>query len=556
VTQTPLHQLTTLTLLCQLVPAVAMVQPQTTLDLLFNAEQRRHTTTRPPAPPLQARDLAPGGSPETIDTAAMDSPQSTFAEQQANEWQELLLRQLQHLHAAPANAQPQPWDAEVAPGDLLSMFAYTDANSARQAYMLAKAACELCTEEKFARALPLLKEACRLMPSNSALHMELAMAYNAVGKQEHACNVYEKSLALKSDQRPALHNLAYTYKRLGRISEAISCYDSLLRNDPADADAHFGKGLALLSSGNWEDGWPEHGWIWQRQGPVPLWKQRISEPEWDGSDITDKTVLLTWEGGAGDTFQFIRLAQLVKARGAQKVIVAVQPFLKNILSRCPGIDEIIGLSSDNQIPAFDVHASLLSVPRAVNLKPQEVPTAPYIHIDQEVVAEWQNKLASDTNLKVGLCWQSGTAYHTPHLRAAAKMRSMSLADLAPLANMPGVSFYSLQQGATPEELTAFPGINVPEEKRRGFVDTAGIMSALDIIISVDTGVVHLAGALGKDVLLPLPEPADWRWMIDRTDTPWYPTMRLLRQSAGEEGWKSVVERLREALVERATTARP
>jgi hypothetical protein len=269
--------------------------------------------------------------------------------------------------------------------------------------------------------------------------------------------------------------------------------------------------------------------------------RNFPQPQWDGSPLEGRTILIHAEQGLGDTIQFIRYAPLVKRRGGT-VIVECQPVLSQLLAGCPGIDRLIAQGSP--LPAFDVHVPLLSLPRIFGTTLADVPAeVPYLFADAALIERWRDELAGVPGVKIGIAWQGNTRF------PADCMRSIPLTHFAPLAQVDGVRLFSLQKGPGREQLAAtaayLPVIDLADrldEKAGGFMDTAAVVKNLDLIITSDTAIAHLAGALGVPVWVGLALGADWRYLLGREDSPWYPTMRLFRQTRLGD-WDGVFERI-------------
>ena len=249
-----------------------------------------------------------------------------------------------------------------------------------------------------------------------------------------------------------------------------------------------------------------------------------------------KRIILLSENGLGDVIQYVRFARTVKEMGARVVVLTSKPLF-NLFKLCPYIDDVI--LPRTPMGNYDYITSLQSVPALTHLTLKTLPNKPYIFADQQLVAEWKQKIAQDTNFKIGLCWASGgDLYHVPQGR-----RDIPLHELKPLAELPNVSFYSLQKGPGEEQLINAPFTIIAfkdlDTEHGGFMDTVALMKNMDLIISVDTSVGHLAGALGVPTFLMLPFASDIRWMIGRSDCPWYPTVTLFRQPKPYD-WKTVV----------------
>lgn len=403
----------------------------------------------------------------------------------------------------------------------------------------------LVEKERYKEAIPHFEKAIQLIPTDIQLAFEYANALNTINETEKALTVYEKLLEKRPHDSGILYNTAYTLKKLGRIDNALHYYQATLQKNPHHVEAHFSLGLAYLAQGDFKKGWPEYEWRWQRN--TQQMKRNFRQPQWDGTPLQGKTILLHAEQGLGDTLQFIRYAKLVKEQYGGTVIVAVQKPLLDIISRCcPYIDQVTLLS---QLPAhFDVHAPLMSLPLILGTHLETVPVEiPYIIPDPTLVGQWHEKLKNDSNLKIGICWQGNSKYSTPFLRAVVAAKSLAMQKFAPLAAIPGISLYSLQRETGIEQLQHMSeGFNLHifdqdfDQTNGRFMDTAAVMKQLDLVITIDTSTAHLAGAIGIPVWVMLPEPADWRWMFKRTDSPWYPkNMRLFRQPSSGD-WDTVI----------------
>lgn len=385
-------------------------------------------------------------------------------------------------------------------------------------------------------------------PTHSQLLLEYANTLNLHYSQEVAYEIYQAIQESGVDSLSVMYNIAYTLKKLDKLDEAIKTCKQVIARSKDYAQAHFALGTTYLTLGNFTEGWKEYEWRW-KQGTM---HERIfSQPLWDGSNLTGKTLYLHAEQGLGDTFQFIRYAKVAKDKGAY-VIAAVQPCLVKIIALCPYIDKVIELGP---IPkTFDAQAALMTVPHILNTQENTIPSMhPYLFAKQELIEFWKEKLSTDKKFKIGICWQGNPNYSTHFLRMAVTSKSMRPALFAPLGTIPEVSIYSLQkEHATNMDETVPEGFiihhfddNFDRDHGR-FMDTAALMKNLDLVITVDTSIAHLAGGLGIPVWVILPKPADWRWLLDRTDSPWYPTMRLYRQKVTGT-WTHVIDEIYDAL---------
>ncbi len=416
-----------------------------------------------------------------------------------------------------------------------------DANNIDAALTVARL---LCEQEQFENALPYFERFLQKNPQDANVRFEYANTLNTTNHLEKAVEIYFDLLKGNPTGVGILYNTAYTLKKMGRIEEAMPYYEAVLKHKPDHAEAHFSLGLAYLASGDFKNGWPEYEWRWQRN--TQLTPRNFTHPQWDGSSLNGKTILLHAEQGLGDTFQFVRYVKHLKNLYNVTIIFASQRPLQTFISRCcPYIDQVVTLDA---VPAdFDVHAPLLTLPLLLKSDEKTIPRdIPYITPDPTLVEFWKRRLQKDTQLKVGICWQGNNKYSTPFLRAVVAAKSAALATFAQLGSVKGVTFYSLQRETGVDQLNTlsddFKLVTFEEnfdQSRGRFMDTAAVIKNLDLVISVDTSICHLSAAIGTPVWTLLPEPADWRWMIKRTDTPWYPNMRLFRQTKHGD-WDTVI----------------
>jgi Flp pilus assembly protein TadD len=456
-------------------------------------------------------------------------------------------------------------------------------------------------------ALRLLSEALRINSSSADAMSNLGLALQATGRCDEAIASYRNALRLKPDHPEILYNLGNACLELGRIAEALSSYDSVLAiapghvgalvnrgnallrfNRPVEAianydaalaampghpqiltnrgharrrldrprealadftaalaaapqfaEAHFEAAMTHLALGDFDAGWQAYEWRW-KTAAFAGYRRQSATPPWLGDQpISDKTILLEAEQGFGDTIQFIRYAPLLTGRGA-KVICAVQPELQPLLSQLEGITLT---ASGEPLAAFDLHCPLLSLPLAFRTRPATIPASvPYLTAAEDRLAYWRDRLPPGRR-RVGFVW-SGSPSHKNDLN-----RSIALARLAALFRDPPVRCFSLQsdlRAADGEVLAGLPHLVDLGRGIRDFADTAAIIALLDVVISVDTAVAHLAGAMGKPVVILLPYAADFRWMRNRDDTPWYPTAKLFRQPSFGD-WDSVIARVADEL---------
>jgi tetratricopeptide (TPR) repeat protein len=371
------------------------------------------------------------------------------------------------------------------------------------------------------------------------------MAYNNLGSAlrlqgnlDEAAASYREALRIKPDFIAAMNNLGTALRDKGNLEEAISWYRKAIQLNPDFADAHWNLSFALLLAGHYEEGWQEYEWLWKLKKP----KYRLPQSLWDGADIRGKRILLYAEQGFGDVIQFIRYAPMVKGKGAE-VILGCQKELKVLLKSVVGVSSVVAFGEP--IPQLDLQCPLPSLPRLFSTTVDGIPSqVPYMHADIQSVSDWRHRLGINTSsLNIGLVWAGSPG----HLND--RNRSCPIDLFLPITRMDGLRFFSLQKeiperwaGSSVTEMNLMDYTGDIED----FSDTAGIIMNLDLVITVDTAVAHLTGALGKPVWILLPFAPDWRWMLSREDSPWYPTMRLFRQPSPGD-WISVISKVHDEL---------
>jgi tetratricopeptide (TPR) repeat protein len=397
-------------------------------------------------------------------------------------------------------------------------------------------------------ALASYQQALRLRPDFADAHNNLGNVLRDQGRIEEAVGHFEEALRIKANYAEAHNNLGIARSQQGNIHEAVAGYERALRLKPDYPDARWNRALAWLAAGDFEKGWPEYEYRWHVNSLQP---RSFKQPRWDGTNLAGQTILLYAEQGLGDTLHFIRYALLVKQRDG-RVLVECQKAMTEVLAGCPGIDELIPQGAT--LPEFDVQAPLMSLPELFHTRLETIPvTIPYLFPNPGLLKHWRAALQHLTGFKVGIAWQGSKGFkHDRH-------RSMPLTHFAPLARVPGVRLISLQKGAGTEQLDdgtcdfRVQDLGRYADARGLFTDTAAIMKQLDLVISSDTAIAHLAGALGVPVWTALPFAPDWRWLREREDSPWYPTMRLFRQK--ERGnWDEVFGRMAAELAKRVPAA--
>jgi len=367
-----------------------------------------------------------------------------------------------------------------------------------------------------------------------ALHLLGFICYQSKDYNS-AISYLQKAIHINSADAVAYNNLGQSFLEKVQIHEALFYFQKAIQLKPDYVLAHFNKSLALLLSGDFKEGLKEYKWRWKLEEHQ---MRNFSRPLWNGSFIKDAAILLHTEQGLGDTIQFIRYAPMVAAKGA-KVIAECQKELATLLKSVQGIHQIV--IQGEELPAFDLHCPLLNLPLVLNTTLENIPAkTPYINADPLLIQKWRERVRDDNGVvKVGIAWAGGPRHKKD------RYRSCSLGVFSPLAQLDDITFYSLQKGDAAQQAKNPPeGIKLIDymEEIKDFSDTAALIENLDLVISVDTAVAHLAGALGKPVWTLLSYAADWRWMLNRDDSPWYPSMRLFRQPS-LDNWMPVMDRL-------------
>ena len=429
---------------------------------------------------------------------------------------------------------------------------------------------------RFGDAIQLYRRTIVLRPDYADPYSNLGAALRQSGEPDQARVAYETALKLNPNFPQALGNLGkllasqgdvegaircfqrlitleevpaevhFTLGQLfvssahGRYEEAVQCFRRAIALESGNLDAHVNLAFALLALGEYPEGFQEYEYRWGFPG---FQRPPLTQPTWAGEPLAGKTILLVSEQGLGDTLQFARLAGLVKSRGA-RVLLRCQRALVQLMASFPAVDMLV--AEGDPIPPFDVYSTLLSLPTILGLKLEDVPqiaSIPYLRVDPALIDHWRIRLGprKPGELRVGLVWQ-GNPTNTHD-----RNRSIPLASLLPLASVPGIHLVSLQRvnGLDQIEplrdrlrLTCFSD----EPGHDAFQDTAALMSLMDVVVSIDSAPAHLSGAIGVRTWLLASKTADWRWLLNREDSPWYPTLRIFRQT-NANGWSGVVERI-------------
>ncbi|MFO1024974.1 MAG: tetratricopeptide repeat-containing glycosyltransferase family protein [Acetobacteraceae bacterium] len=404
---------------------------------------------------------------------------------------------------------------------------------------------------RLAEAENCFRTALRLNPAHPHATLNLGSVRQVFDHPDEAEGLFRRAMELGVNASHARSNLALCMMEQVRPEEAETLCREAIADSPNYPEAKANLALALLTMGRLQEGWGYYETRWEVEGknrPVP----RLEQPRWTGQKLNGETVLLYAEQGFGDTLQFCRYVPKVAEAGARVVLVVPRP-LRRLMMALPGVDVLLA-EDDDTLPAFDFHCPLLSLPHAFGTGLDTIPAEmPYLKGDPHA---WRSVLEGLPGLKVGLVWAGKSRTDQPHAVALDKRRSMRLQDMAPLFEVPGVSFVSLQLGPPARQMRTLPeGAVLHDVSARiaDWADTADLIAGLDLVIAVDTAVAHLAGALGKPVWMLNRFDSCWRWMVGREDTPWYPTMRIFRQHERND-WTSVIDDVRVAL--EAAVARP
>jgi tetratricopeptide (TPR) repeat protein len=393
----------------------------------------------------------------------------------------------------------------------------------------------------------LLRRSIALDPGNASAHCNLASALTKQGNTAEAVQSFRNALALDPTHALTLCNLGTHLETSGDAEGAVRCYQLALASHPDSQLAQFFLSLQHLLEGDFAAGWQGYEARWGTPQFLNTRPARL-QPQWRGEDIRGSRIILYREQGFGDTLQFVRYAPMVAALGA-KVVLKVQPSLVRLLSSLHSAIKVVSTESDEEADE-EWQCPLLSLPLAFGTDLATIPRdVPYLRADPIAAEAWSHRFPA-RGLRVGLVC-AGNPTHTRD-----RQRSVAWQQLGSLSRLQEVTFYSLQKGPVSQDLASSP-LRIVDLSRHleDFADTAAIVSNLDLVISVDTAVAHLAGAMGKPVWVLVPRVSDWRWLRDRTDSPWYPTMRLFRQTAIGR-WDNVLEQIEQELIALASTQHP
>lgn len=393
--------------------------------------------------------------------------------------------------------------------------------------------------KRFAEALACYDEALRANPLHADASINRSSVLREMGDAEAALAAAEAALKMDPARADALVNRALALEELGRFADAMQTYDRAIAMAPHHAEGAWNKALLLLLVGDYEHGWPLYEQRWQTVELRPR-VRHFSFPAWQGEDLAGRRILLHAEQGAGDAIQFARYIPRVQALGAEVLVEAPAPLHTLLASSFPSAT----LVEAGNAPA-DFHCALGSLPLAFGTTLASIPwDGPYLRIDEERATRWRERLGPASARRIGIAWSGNPEHRNDH------NRSIALARLAPLLEL-DTEFHSLQTDVRATDRAAAegaPNLRTWSGELRDFADTAALVECMDLVICVDTAAAHIAGALGKPAWLLLPRKPDWRWLLDRDTSPWYPSLRLFRQ-ARHGDWDQVIARVRTELVQ-------
>jgi Flp pilus assembly protein TadD len=402
-------------------------------------------------------------------------------------------------------------------------------------------------------AVALLREGLQLHPGSAVAQHAMGLALAELGHNEEAIWHFHQAVTTNPGQAASWANLGMLLKVERQFDRSLAAYAQAIAAAPSDAQIRVNRSVALLHAGRWAEAWSDFEWRLHVKGAITLPLDLLLPAISEVGDLTGRTVLLTHEEGFGDTIQFLRYVPLFARLGARVLAWVPWPLVR-VVQSVPGVTAVF--TGDGAPPAFDFHCPFVSLPRAFETTVTTIPSAPYLAADPALAAAWANRLPS-SGMRVGLTWAGQNRPWLPGFTTVDRRRSISLTAFASLGTVPGVQFVSLQKGLAQEQIRQTARVRAPEETAPGemsrgamapegitspgmtlfdpmgmaedFADTAAIIANLDLVVSVDTAVVHLAGAMGKPVFMLDRYDNCWRWLSGRADSPWYPTMTIFRQ---------------------------
>jgi tetratricopeptide (TPR) repeat protein len=405
------------------------------------------------------------------------------------------------------------------------------------AIILRNRGCALLNLKQLNAALATFDAILARNPADAEAHYNRGNVLLQCERFGEALTSYDLALALRADLAEAHNNRGLALKELDRFADAAASHRRAYAIDPGHVEARWNEALLQLLAGDYEHGWAGYEWRWHKE-PLIRARRNFPQPLWRGEPIAGQTILIHSEQGLGDTIQFCRYLPLVAATGA-RVVFEVQPPLLRLLHGVGGVEVI---ARGDALPHFDWQCPLMSLPRAFATRLETIPAnAPYLHAAPDLAGVWAQRLGARRRPRIGLAWAGNADHRNDH------NRSIALEKLLPLLDV-DADFVSLQKAVRPGDDALLDARDILRvgDALGDFADTAALIGELDLVISVDTSVAHLAGALGRPVWLLVTHVPDWRWLIGRDDSPWYPSARIFRQEESRD-WGTVIARAREAL---------
>ena len=391
---------------------------------------------------------------------------------------------------------------------------------------------------KLEKSVQAYQKAIQIQPDYADAYYNLGNAFQKQGKLEKSVQAYQKAIQIQPGYAEAYFNLGNSLREQGKLKESTQALQKAVQIQPDYADAHFNLAMLLLLQGQFVEGWEKYEWRWDSS--LKSQKRNFKRPLWDGTSLSSKSILIYAEQGFGDSIQFARYIDLFPDTAT--IIVACQPELKSLLKSIERIDTLVTKGED--IPNFDFHAPIVSLPHIFGTVLETIPAKiPYLYPDKN--PDFSFLSDDERDLKVGIAW-AGSPTHIND-----RNRSISLNNFKCLLDIKGCEFFSLQVGEHHRDIKQCGYSRIIKDLGKQFTNfhhTASVILQLDLVISVDTAVAHLAGALGKPVWTLLPFIPDWRWMLNRSDSPWYPSMTLFRQRKRGD-WHSVFQEIRLTLTQ-------
>jgi tetratricopeptide (TPR) repeat protein len=398
----------------------------------------------------------------------------------------------------------------------------------------------LCHLGRFEAALQSFDTSIRLNPEYAVAHNNRGNVLERLGRYPDALAAYDRTIALDPNSADAYTNRGTAFASLGRYDEALESYEKAIALNPDCIDAHWNLSLVCLQRGEFARGWKEHEWRWQNE-KLAILRRTFAQPLWHGAeDLHDKTILLHADQGLGDTVQFSRYIPRVAALGA-RVVLEVQQPLHTCFEGFAGVTQVIARGDD--LPDFDVHCPLSGLPVAFQTTGDSIPAPVPLTVDSSRAAKWREILGAKAARRVGVAWHGNVTHQNDH------NRSVALKDFI-TALPPGFEYVSLQHALREYDdatLKSRPDVRHVGTAIADCADVTALISEMDLVVSVDTSIAHLAGTLGKATWILLPYNPDWRWLLKRNDSPWYPSARLFRQLAPGD-WQGIFQNLRAALI--------